>query len=135
MKSDTELDEEVDNYFETKLRESCLKQLYPAIYDEECERYRILERVAGLFIYFLGIRGSLRIGPTGFRTFARLIQCSTVYFFELHACITKKKKLCCYHLVCKIVNIKMSLFFLLHVFQFRKEYCLSMTHCQNIQSL
>lgn len=71
MKSDTELDEEVDNYFETKLRESCLKQLYPAIYDEECERYRILERVAGLFIYFLGIRGSLRIGPTGFRTFAR----------------------------------------------------------------
>lgn len=71
IKSDTELDEEVDNYFETKLRESCLKQLYPAIYDEECERYRILERVAGLFIFFLGIRGSLRIGPTGFRTFAR----------------------------------------------------------------
>lgn len=79
LKSDTELDEEVDNYFETKLRESCLKQLYPAIYDEECERYRILERVAGLFIYFLGIRGSLRIGPTGFRTFARLIVNSLLY--------------------------------------------------------
>jgi hypothetical protein len=71
LKSDIELEEEADNYYENKLKESCLKQLYPAIYDEECERYRILERVAGLFIYFLGIRGSLRIGPTGFRTFAR----------------------------------------------------------------
>ncbi|XP_062570955.1 tubulin polyglutamylase TTLL11-like isoform X2 [Saccostrea cucullata] len=71
LKFDTDIDEEVDNYYENKLKESCLKQLYPAIYDEECERFRILERVAGLFIYFLGIRGSLRIGPTGFRTFAR----------------------------------------------------------------
>lgn len=121
MKSDTELDEEVDNYFETKLRESCLKQLYPAIYDEECERYRILERVAGLFIYFLGIRGSLRIGPTGFRTFARLIIQSTLLSYMYKQ---RRKKLCCNHLVCKNVNTCNEFIFLLHVFHFRKKILL-----------
>lgn len=55
-------------------RESCLKHIYPAIYDDEYERLRLLERVADLFRFCLGVRGSLRIGPTGFRTFARYYQ-------------------------------------------------------------
>ncbi|KAK3088680.1 hypothetical protein FSP39_022293 [Pinctada imbricata] len=69
------LEEEDDRDFElfysNKMRNSCLKQLYPAVYDEEYERLRIIERVAGMFICCLGVRGSQRIGPTGFRTFAR----------------------------------------------------------------
>ncbi|XP_060066015.1 tubulin polyglutamylase TTLL11-like [Ylistrum balloti] len=64
-------DEKFVKILEKLAKESCLKQLYPAIYDEAFERLRILERVANLFISFLGVRGSLRIGPTGFRTFAR----------------------------------------------------------------
>ncbi|XP_063422451.1 tubulin polyglutamylase TTLL11-like isoform X1 [Mytilus trossulus] len=55
----------------TSRKESCLKHIYPAIYDDEFERLRLLERVAELFRFCLGVRGSLRIGPTGFRTFAR----------------------------------------------------------------
>jgi hypothetical protein len=45
-------------------KESCLKHIYPAIYDDEYERLRLLERVADLFRFCLGVRGSLRMGPT-----------------------------------------------------------------------
>ncbi|XP_077987227.1 tubulin polyglutamylase TTLL11-like [Glandiceps talaboti] len=54
-----------------KSTESCLEELFPAKYGEQYEFVRILERIAYLFNHFLGIRGSLRIGPTGFRTFTR----------------------------------------------------------------
>ena len=72
-KYDKDDDRDFEQYFSNKMRNSCLKQLYPAIYDDEFERLRVIERVAGLFICCLGVRGSLRIGPTGFRTFARFV--------------------------------------------------------------
>ncbi|XP_070532209.1 tubulin polyglutamylase TTLL11-like [Ptychodera flava] len=54
-----------------KSTESCLEELFPAKYGEQYEFVRILERIAYLFNHFLGIRGTLRMGPTGFRTFTR----------------------------------------------------------------
>lgn len=51
--------------------ESCLKQLYPAAYQAEYERLRIFEKVAHIFMSSLGIKGSWRIGLTGFRMFTR----------------------------------------------------------------
>ncbi|CAJ0940421.1 unnamed protein product [Ranitomeya imitator] len=48
----------------------CLKQVYPKYARKFCH-LRVLERVATLFIRFLGVKGSMRMGPTGFRTFIR----------------------------------------------------------------
>ncbi|KAM3911040.1 tubulin polyglutamylase TTLL11 [Leptodactylus fuscus] len=48
----------------------CLKQVYPK-YAKQFSRFRILEQIATLFIRFLGMKGSKRMGPTGFRTFIR----------------------------------------------------------------
>lgn len=68
---DHEHDHDTDS--QSMKKESCLKHIYPAIYDDEYERLRLVERVADLFRFCLGVRGSLRMGPTGFRTFARYI--------------------------------------------------------------
>lgn len=68
---DHEHDHHHDIDSQSTKKESCLKHIYPAIYDDEYERLRLLERVADLFRFCLGVRGSLRMGPTGFRTFAR----------------------------------------------------------------
>ncbi|XP_040261364.1 tubulin polyglutamylase TTLL11 [Bufo bufo] len=46
----------------------CLKQLYPK-YSKQFSHLRVLERITSLFIRFLGVKGSMRMGPTGFRTF------------------------------------------------------------------
>nr|XP_006822561.1 PREDICTED: tubulin polyglutamylase TTLL11-like [Saccoglossus kowalevskii] len=54
-----------------KQKESCLEELFPAKYGEQYEFVRILERIAFLFNHFLGVRGGLRMGATGFRTFTR----------------------------------------------------------------
>lgn len=70
---DHEHDHDHDIDSQSTKKESCLKHIYPAIYDDEYERLRLLERVADLFRFCLGVRGSLRMGPTGFRTFARYI--------------------------------------------------------------
>ncbi|XP_069603486.1 tubulin polyglutamylase TTLL11 isoform X2 [Ranitomeya imitator] len=48
----------------------CLKQVYPKYARKFCH-LRVLERVGTLFIRFLGVKGSMRMGPTGFRTFIR----------------------------------------------------------------
>ncbi|KAM4018878.1 tubulin polyglutamylase TTLL11 isoform 2-T2 [Anomaloglossus baeobatrachus] len=48
----------------------CLKQVYPK-YARKFSHLRVLERVTTLFIRFLGVKGSMRMGPTGFRTFIR----------------------------------------------------------------
>lgn len=51
--------------------ESCLKEIFPAIYSEELKHIRVSERLADIFISCLSVRGCLRLGPTAFRMFAR----------------------------------------------------------------
>ncbi|XP_067339729.1 tubulin polyglutamylase TTLL11 isoform X2 [Channa argus] len=48
----------------------CLKQVYPK-YTKQFNYLRLLERIAVLFIRFLGVKGNMRLGPTAFRTFIR----------------------------------------------------------------
>lgn len=48
----------------------CLKQVYPK-YAKQFNHLRLVERIAGLFIRFLGVKGNMRLGPTAFRTFIR----------------------------------------------------------------
>lgn len=48
----------------------CLKQVYPK-YARQFKHLRLVERIAGLFIRFLGVKGNMRLGPTAFRTFIR----------------------------------------------------------------
>lgn len=54
----------------------CLKQVYPK-YTKQFNHLRLVERIASLFIRFLGVKGNMRLGPTAFRTFIRCI------FFKL----------------------------------------------------
>lgn len=51
--------------------ESCLKEIFPAVYSEELRHTRVSERLADIFIHCLSVRGCLRLGPTAFRMFAR----------------------------------------------------------------
>lgn len=48
----------------------CLKQVYPK-YTKQFGHLRLVERIAALFIRFLGVKGNMRLGPTAFRTFIR----------------------------------------------------------------
>lgn len=51
--------------------ESCLREIFPAVYGKSFEDERILEKIADIFISCLGVKGSMRMGPTMFRLFAR----------------------------------------------------------------
>ncbi|CAN2389015.1 Tubulin polyglutamylase TTLL11 [Pristimantis euphronides] len=57
----------------------CLKQVYPK-YSKQYSHLRLLERITTLFIRFLGMKGSMRMGPTGFRTFIRNCKLSSSGF-------------------------------------------------------
>ncbi|XP_043325391.1 tubulin polyglutamylase TTLL11 isoform X3 [Cervus elaphus] len=48
----------------------CLKQVFPK-YAKQFNYLRLVDRMANLFIRFLGIKGTMKLGPTGFRTFIR----------------------------------------------------------------
>lgn len=48
----------------------CLKQVFPK-YTKQFNYLRLVERIAALFIRFLGVKGNMRLGPTAFRTFIR----------------------------------------------------------------
>nr|XP_033816980.1 tubulin polyglutamylase TTLL11 isoform X2 [Geotrypetes seraphini] len=48
----------------------CLKQVFPK-YAKQFNYLRLKERIAALFIRFLGIKGTMKLGPTSFRTFIR----------------------------------------------------------------
>ncbi|XP_006865782.1 PREDICTED: tubulin polyglutamylase TTLL11 [Chrysochloris asiatica] len=48
----------------------CLKQVFPK-YAKHFNYLRLVDRMANLFIRFLGIKGTMKLGPTGFRTFIR----------------------------------------------------------------
>ena len=48
----------------------CLKQVYPK-YTKQFQYLCLVDRIATLFLRFLGIKGNMRLGPTAFRTFIR----------------------------------------------------------------
>ncbi|XP_059160159.1 tubulin polyglutamylase TTLL11-like [Physella acuta] len=50
---------------------SCLKEIFPAVYGGSYNKQRILEKMADIFISCLGVKGTMRLGPTMFRLFAR----------------------------------------------------------------
>ncbi|KAG7477259.1 hypothetical protein MATL_G00092250 [Megalops atlanticus] len=55
---------------ENSLPSLCLKQVFPK-YTKQFNYLRTVERIAALFMRFLGVKGTMRMGPTGFRTFIR----------------------------------------------------------------
>ncbi|XP_071673587.1 tubulin polyglutamylase TTLL11 isoform X3 [Patagioenas fasciata] len=57
----------------------CLKQVFPK-YAKQFSYLRLLDRVAALFIRFLGVKGTTKLGPTGFRTFIRNCKLSNSNF-------------------------------------------------------
>ncbi|XP_076014734.1 tubulin polyglutamylase TTLL11 [Genypterus blacodes] len=57
----------------------CLKQVYPK-YTKQFNHLRLVERIATLFIRFLGVKGNMRLGPTAFRTFIRTCKLSNSNF-------------------------------------------------------
>ncbi|XP_061184674.1 tubulin polyglutamylase TTLL11-like isoform X2 [Saccostrea echinata] len=63
-----------DDLEEHHLEDSCLKQLYPDLYQEECDQFRILERAARLYINCIGVKKSPGMSSSAFRTFIRKCQ-------------------------------------------------------------
>nr|XP_060613570.1 tubulin polyglutamylase TTLL11 [Anolis sagrei ordinatus] len=55
---------------EEKAPSLCLKQVFPK-YAKQFNFLRLVERIAALFIRFLGLKGTTKLGPTAFRTFIR----------------------------------------------------------------
>ncbi|XP_043094258.1 tubulin polyglutamylase TTLL11 isoform X2 [Puntigrus tetrazona] len=57
----------------------CLKQVFPK-YTKQFNYLRVVERIAGIFLRFLGVKGTMRLGPTSFRTFIRNCKLSNSSF-------------------------------------------------------
>ncbi|NXY05882.1 TTL11 polyglutamylase, partial [Pteruthius melanotis] len=64
---------------EAALPSLCLKQVFPK-YAKQFSHLRLMDRVAALFIRFLGVKGTTKLGPTGFRTFIRNCRLSNSNF-------------------------------------------------------
>ncbi|NWS06962.1 TTL11 polyglutamylase, partial [Motacilla alba] len=64
---------------EAALPSLCLKQVFPK-YARHFSYLRLVDRVAALFIRFLGVKGTTKLGPTGFRTFVRNCKLSNSNF-------------------------------------------------------
>lgn len=73
----------------------CLKQVFPK-YSKQFSHFRVLERVTDLFIRFLGMKGSMRMGPTGFRTFIRWVSGGSVLCVALVPLTQLMDSLQCY---------------------------------------
>ncbi|NXH19122.1 TTL11 polyglutamylase, partial [Bucco capensis] len=80
---DVSLTERVENDAsrspEAGLPSLCLKQVFPK-YAKQFNYLRLVDRVAALFIRFLGVKGTTKLGPTGFRTFVRNCKLSNSSF-------------------------------------------------------
>ncbi|KAF4073162.1 hypothetical protein AMELA_G00255720 [Ameiurus melas] len=57
----------------------CLKPVFPK-YMKQFNYLRILERIADIFLRFLGVKGTMKLGPTSFRTFIRNCKLSNSSF-------------------------------------------------------
>ncbi|XP_060126083.1 tubulin polyglutamylase TTLL11-like [Zootoca vivipara] len=80
---------------EAKFPSICLRELYPKL-AKEFDYLRLVERIAALFIRFLGVKGTTKLGPTGFRMFIRNSKLSNSEFSMasadiLYIDITKKQ--------------------------------------------
>ncbi|NWX90491.1 TTL11 polyglutamylase, partial [Nothoprocta pentlandii] len=73
------LDHDVSTALEAGLPSLCLKQVFPK-YAKQFNYLRLVDRVAALFIRFLGVKGTTKLGPTGFRTFIRNCKLSNSNF-------------------------------------------------------
>ncbi|XP_030363356.1 tubulin polyglutamylase TTLL11 isoform X4 [Strigops habroptila] len=70
---------ETTRTLEPDLPSLCLKQVFPK-YAKQFNYLRLVDRVAALFIRFLGVKGTTKLGPTGFRTFIRNCKLSNSNF-------------------------------------------------------
>ncbi|NXA49856.1 TTL11 polyglutamylase, partial [Nothocercus julius] len=70
---------DVSTTTEAALPSPCLKQVFPK-YAKQFNYLRLVDRVAALFIRFLGVKGTTKLGPTGFRTFIRNCKLSNSNF-------------------------------------------------------
>ncbi|KAM8934303.1 tubulin polyglutamylase TTLL11 [Pelodytes ibericus] len=70
---------EMSQSSETNLPALCLKQVFPK-YSKQFNYLRVVERMSSVFIRFLGIKGTMKLGPTGFRTFIRSCKLSSSHF-------------------------------------------------------
>lgn len=57
----------------------CLKQVFPK-YTKQFNYLRVVDRIATIFLRFLGLKGTMKLGPTGFRTFIRNCKLSNSSF-------------------------------------------------------
>ncbi|NXL88691.1 TTL11 polyglutamylase, partial [Alectura lathami] len=73
------LEYESSRHAEAGLPSLCLKQVFPK-YAKQFSYLRLVDRVAALFIRFLGVKGTTKLGPTGFRTFIRNCKLSNSSF-------------------------------------------------------
>uniref|UniRef100_A0A8C5WM20 Tubulin tyrosine ligase like 11 n=1 Tax=Leptobrachium leishanense TaxID=445787 RepID=A0A8C5WM20_9ANUR len=64
---------------ESHLPSFSLKQVFPK-YAKQFNYLRSVERMSSVFIRFLGIKGTMKLGPTGFRTFIRSCKLSNSNF-------------------------------------------------------
>uniref|UniRef100_A0A8D0G9S5 Tubulin polyglutamylase TTLL11 n=1 Tax=Sphenodon punctatus TaxID=8508 RepID=A0A8D0G9S5_SPHPU len=64
---------------ESGLPSLCLKQVFPK-YAKQFNYMRLVDRIATLFIRFLGVKGTTKLGPTSFRTFIRNCRLSNSNF-------------------------------------------------------
>ncbi|XP_072285704.1 tubulin polyglutamylase TTLL11 isoform X2 [Pyxicephalus adspersus] len=68
-----------ENSLNNNLPPLCLKQIFPK-YSKQFNYLRVVEHIAMLFLRFQGIRGTMKMGPTGFRTFIRSCKLSSGSF-------------------------------------------------------
>ncbi|XP_068770640.1 tubulin polyglutamylase TTLL11 [Struthio camelus] len=73
------LEHDTNKNTEAGLPSLCLKQVFPK-YAKQFNYLRLVDRVAALFIRFLGVKGTTKLGPTGFRTFIRNCKLSNSNF-------------------------------------------------------
>ncbi|XP_064379979.1 tubulin polyglutamylase TTLL11 isoform X2 [Dromaius novaehollandiae] len=73
------LEHDANKNTEAGLPSLCLKQVFPK-YAKQFNYLRVVDRVAALFIRFLGVKGTTKLGPTGFRTFIRNCKLSNSNF-------------------------------------------------------
>ncbi|XP_026860098.2 tubulin polyglutamylase TTLL11 [Electrophorus electricus] len=71
------LDEKAE--FVQSLPSLCLKQVFPK-YMKQFNYLRIVEQIADMFLRFLGVKGTMKLGPTSFRTFIRNCKLSNSSF-------------------------------------------------------
>ncbi|XP_042710339.2 tubulin polyglutamylase TTLL11 isoform X5 [Chrysemys picta bellii] len=77
--STDQLEHDISKNPEASLPSLCLKQVFPK-YAKQFSYLRLVDRMAALFIRFLGVKGTMKLGPTGFRTFIRNCKLSNSNF-------------------------------------------------------